>query len=165
MVLFIQIICSGGNMESRTGFLISQIKQVQARIFQRLLQDSGVEEFNGPQGHILYVLWQKDEVPIVELSQKTGLAKNTLTAMLGRMEDAGLIERRTAESDKRQSLIVLTKKARALQGKYDEVSQKMNEIFYKDFTQKEVEKIDGFLDRILLNLEQSERSPRIGKEE
>lgn len=152
-------------MESRTGFLISQIKQVQARIFQRLLQESSVEGFNGPQGHILYVLWQKDEVPIVELSRKTGLAKNTLTAMLGRMEDAGLIERRAARSDKRQSLIVLTKKARNLQGKYDEVSQKMNEIFYKDFTQKEVEKIDGFLDRILLNLEQSERSAKSGKEE
>lgn len=152
-------------MESRTGFLISQIKQVQARIFQRLLQECGVEEFNGPQGHILYVLWQKDEVPIVELSQKTGLAKNTLTAMLGRMEEQGLIERKTAESDKRQSLIVLTGKARDLQGKYDEVSKKMNEIFYKDFTEKEVEKIDGFLDRILQNLEQSERSPRSGKEE
>lgn len=152
-------------MESRTGFLISQIKQVQARIFQRLLQECGVEEFNGPQGHILYVLWQKDEVPIVELSQKTGLAKNTLTAMLGRMEEQGLIERKTAESDKRQSLIVLTGKARDLQGKYDEVSQKMNEIFYKDFTEKEVEKTDGFLDRILQNLEQSERSPRSGKEE
>ena len=152
-------------MESRTGFLISQIKQVQARIFQRLLQECGVEEFNGPQGHILYVLWQKDEVPIVELSQKTALAKNTLTAMLGRMEEQGLIERKTAESDKRQSLIVLTGKARDLQGKYDEVSQKMNEIFYKDFTEKEVEKIDGFLDRILQNLEQSERSPRSGKEE
>ncbi|MBR5425278.1 MAG: MarR family transcriptional regulator [Clostridiales bacterium] len=152
-------------MESRTGFLISQIKQVQSRIFQRLLQESGVEEFNGPQGHILYVLWQKDEVPIVELSQKTGLAKNTLTAMLGRMEDAGLIERKVARSDKRQSLIVLTKKARNLQGKYDEVSQKMNEIFYKDFTQKEVVTIDGFLDRILLNLEQSGRSAKSGKEE
>ena len=152
-------------MESRTGFLISQIKQVQSRIFQRLLQESGVEEFNGPQGHILYVLWQKDEVPIVELSQKTGLAKNTLTAMLGRMEDTGLIERKAARSDKRQSLIVLTKKARDLQGKYDEVSQKMNEIFYKDFTQKEVVTIDGFLDRILLNLEQSERSAKSGKEE
>ena len=152
-------------MESRTGFLISQIKQVQSRIFQRLLQESGIEEFNGPQGHILYVLWQKDEVPIVELSQKTGLAKNTLTAMLGRMEEAGLIERKAAASDKRQSLIVLTKKARNLQGKYDEVSQKMNEIFYKDFSQKEVVIIDQFLDRILLNLEQSERAPRNGKEE
>ena len=152
-------------MESRTGFLISQIKQVQSRIFQRLLQESGVEEFNGPQGHILYVLWQKDEVPIVELSQKTGLAKNTLTAMLGRMEVSGLIERKSARSDKRQSLIVLTKKARDLQRKYDEVSQKMNEIFYKDFTEKEVFIIDQFLDRILMNLEQSERSPKSGKEE
>lgn len=152
-------------MESRTGFLISQIKQVQSRIFQRLLQDSGVEEFNGPQGHILYVLWQKDEVPIVELSQKTGLAKNTLTVMLGRMEDSGLIERKAAESDKRQSLIVLTEKARDLQGKHDEVSRKMNGIFYKDFTQEEVLEIDKYLDRILLNLEQSERSPRKGKEE
>lgn len=145
-------------METRTGFLISQIKQVQARVFQRLLLDIGVEEFNGPQGHILYVLWQKDEVPIVELSQKTGLAKNTLTAMLGRMEDSGLIERKAAKSDKRQSLIVLTKKARSLQGKYDEVSKKMNEIFYQGFTEKEAKEMDGYLDRILENLEQSERS-------
>ena len=147
-------------MESRTGFLISQIKQVQSRIFQRLLQDSGVEEFNGPQGRILYVLWQKDEVPIVELSQKTGLAKNTLTVMLGRMEESGQICRKAAESDKRQSLIVLTDRARELQGKYDEVSQKMNAIFYEGFTEKEVLEIDKYLDRILFNLEQSERSSR-----
>lgn len=147
-------------MESRTGFLISQIKQVQSRIFQRLLQDSGVEEFNGPQGRILYVLWQKDEVPIVELSQKTGLAKNTLTVMLGHMEESGLICRKAAESDKRQSLIVLTDRARELQGKYDEVSQKMNAIFYEGFTEKEVLEIDKYLDRILFNLEQSERSSR-----
>lgn len=149
-------------MESRTGFLISQIKQVQARIFQRLLQDSGVEEFNGPQGRILYVLWQKDEVPIVELSQKTGLAKNTLTVMLGRMEEAGLIERKASDNDKRQSLIVLTKKARNLQDKYNEVSQKMNSVFYDGFTEKEILTMDGYLDRILENLEKTERSTKSG---
>ncbi len=149
-------------MESRTGFLISQIKQVQARIFQRLLQDSGVEEFNGPQGRILYVLWQKDEVPIVELSQKTGLAKNTLTVMLGRMEEASLIERKASDNDKRQSLIVLTKKARNLQDKYNEVSQKMNSVFYDGFTEKEVLTMDGYLDRILENLEKTERSTKSG---
>ena len=147
-------------MESRTGFLISQIKQVQSRVFQRLLQDCGVEEFNGPQGRILYVLWQKDAVPIVELSRKTGLAKNTLTAMLRRMEDAGLIEKRPAGHDKRQSLIVLTAKSRNLQGKYDEVSRRMNEIFYQGFTEKEVRVMDQRLDRILLNLEQSQSDPK-----
>ena len=80
--------------------------------------------------------------------------------MLGRMEEAGLIERKTAESDKRQSLIVLTKKARDLQQKYDEVSQKMNEVFYKGFSGDEVLMMDSYLDRILANLEQSERSAK-----
>ena len=100
----------------------------------------------------------------MELSRKTGLAKNTLTAMLGRMEDAGLIERRAAGCDKRQSLILLTEKSRNLQGKYDEVSRKMNEIFYQGFTEEEVRETDQRLDRILLNLEQSQHKPKKEKE-
>ena len=147
-------------MDTRTGFLISQIKQVQARVFQKLLVESGVEEFNGPQGHILYVLWQADGVPIVELSKKTGLAKNTLTAMLGRLEDSGLITREAHATDKRQSLIVLTKKARSLKGKYDEVSERMNEIFYQGFTEKEALRMDSYLDRILENLEKSDQQKK-----
>ena len=89
-------------METRTGFLITQIKQVQGRVFQRLLEDCGVEEFNGPQGRILYVLWQEDNVPIAALVRKTGLAKNTLTVMLARMEAAGLVTRRESPQDRRQ---------------------------------------------------------------
>lgn len=88
-------------METRTGFLITQIKQLQGRVFQRLLTESGVEEFNGPQGRILYVLWQQDGVPIAKLVRETGLAKSTLTAMLSRMESSGLITRCPGEQDGR----------------------------------------------------------------
>ncbi len=144
--------------------MISQIKQVQGRVFERLLQDCGVEEFNGPQGRILYVLWQKDGVPIVELSQKTGLAKNTLTAMLGRMEENGLIARRAGKVDRRQSLIFLTEKARSLQAKYDEVSQQMNKLFFTGFEEAEIEELEKYLDRIVKNLEQSEKNLKQGKE-
>ncbi len=144
--------------------MISQIKQVQGRVFERLLQDCGVEEFNGPQGRILYVLWQKDGVPIVELSQKTGLAKNTLTAMLGRMEESELIARRPNKTDRRQSLISLTEKARSLQAKYDEVSQQMNELFFTGFAVGEIKELEGYLDRIVKNLEQSEKKLKQGKE-
>lgn len=144
-------------METRTGFLITQIKQVQGRVFQRLLADCGVEEFNGPQGHILYVLWQEDGVPIAALVQKTGLAKNTLTAMLGRMESAGLIFRSTAPADRRQVLVTLTDKARSLEGKYEEVSQEMNRLFYQGLSQSDADMLDGLLDRVLENLEDCER--------
>lgn len=152
-------------LDTKTGFLISQIKRLQGRVFQRLLQSSGVEAFNGPQGTILYVLWQRDGVPIVELSQKTGLAKNTLTAMLHRMEESGLIVRRSSAVDRRQSLIVLTEKARGLQTQYDQVSQRMNELFFDDgFSQWEVHQLDVYLERIATHLEQVEKSLKKGKE-
>ena len=152
-------------METRTGFLISQIKQVQSRVFQRLLQSSGVAEFNGPQGRILYVLWQRDGVPIVELARKTGLAKNTLTAMLNRMEESGLVARRASPADRRQSLIALTEKARSLRNQYEDVSQRMNEVFFQGFSPEEARALDGALDRILENLDRTERILKTGKED
>ncbi len=149
-------------METRTGFLISQIKQIQGRVFDRLLQACGVEEFNGPQGHILYVLWQSEGIPIVELAQKTGLAKNTLTAMLCRMEAGGLICRQASLSDRRQSLICLTPKARALEQRYDQVSQQMNDCFFRGFEEREIEELERYLDRIVSNLGQTEQALKKG---
>ena len=141
-------------METRTGFLISQVKQVQSRIFQRLLTESGVEEFNGPQGRILYVLWQEDGVPIAQLVQQTGLAKSTLTAMLARMEDIGLITRENSSADKRQVIICLTDTARRLQAKYEQVSEEMNQLFYRGMTQEDADTLDGLLGRVLANLQE-----------
>lgn len=155
MVLFMRK--EAATIETRTGFLISQIKQVQGRVFQRLLANSGVEAFNGPQGRILYVLWQEDGVPIARLVQKTGLAKNTLTAMLARMEDSGLVTRRPAAADRRQVLIRLTETARGLEGAYQQVSQQMNRLFYQGMGQEDAALLDSLLDRVLANLEDCER--------
>lgn len=145
-------------LETRTGFLISHIRQVQGRVFDRLLQTCGVEEFNGAQGHILYVLWKSEGIPIVELAQKTGLAKNTLTAMLCRMEENGLICREASSSDRRQSLISLTPKARALEERYNQVSQQMNNLFFMDFEKVEIKELEQYLDRIVSNLERAEQA-------
>lgn len=140
-------------METRTGFLISQVKQVQGRVFQRLLIESGVEEFNGPQGHILYVLWQEDNIPIARLVQQTGLAKSTLTAMLSRMETAGLITRKASSGDKRQVIVSLTDAARGLQARYNQVSEQMNQLFYHGMTQEDADTLDKLLGQVLKNLQ------------
>lgn len=141
-------------METRTGFLITQIKQMQGRVFQRLLAQSKVDEFNGPQGRILYVLWQEDGVPIARLVQQTGLAKSTLTSMLARMEDAGLITRGTSEQDGRQVIVGLTDKALGLREKYEQVSEEMNKLFYQGMTQEDATVLDGLLERVLANLQE-----------
>ena len=142
--------------ETQGGFLISQIKQISGRIFEKLLVNAGVEEFNGAQGRILYVLWQEDGIPIVELSRKTGLAKTTLTSMLDRVEHANLIVRVFDKSDRRQIRIVLTETARELSDEYDKVSHEMNEIYYAGFADEEIAEFENTLRRILFNLNEKE---------
>lgn len=141
-------------VKTEGGFLISQIKQVQGRVFEKLLARSGVEAFNGAQGRILYVLWQQDDLPIVELSRRTGLAKTTLTGMLERMELSGLLERGVDKNDKRLNRIRLTDKARELSGVYNEVSAQMNALFYVGFSDAEIEAFEGMLRRVLGNLQE-----------
>jgi len=120
------------------------------------LNQVGIEEFNGAQGKILYVLWQEDFVPIVELSKKTGLAKTTLTSMLDRMEEAGLIVRIFDKTDRRQIRISLTDKANSLREPYESVSMKMSEIFYKDFSDDEITEFENMLSKIVKNLTEAE---------
>lgn len=141
-------------MKTNGGFLITQIKQVQGRVFEKLLHKAGIDAFNGAQGRILYVLWQEDGLPIRELAKQTGLAKTTLTSMLDRMERDGFILRRASVSDRRQTDILLTDQARAHHDTYEAVSQEMNTIFYRGFSEEEIEQLESQLKRIVRNLEE-----------
>lgn len=141
-------------METKGGFLISRIKQMGTRIFDHMLAASGIDSFNGAQGRILYVLWQNDAISISSLSAQTSLAKTTLTAMLDRMENIGLIVRKPDPKDRRNRLIALTEKAKSLQDDYTKISQKMNEIYYTGFTEAEIMQFESYLQRILNNLEE-----------
>lgn len=134
------------------GFYISKIKQIQGRIFERLLDEQEIAEFNGAQGRILFVLWENDDIPIRELSEKTGLAKTTLTGMLDRLESQELAVRTYSAEDRRTVRIRLTQKARKLRKKYDKVSEQMNKIFYRGFSDEEIFSFESALGKVLENL-------------
>ena len=87
-------------MEMNGGFLVTKIKQLGDRIFEKILSEKNIDAFNGAQGRILYVLWQEDGITIRSLSIKCGLAITSLTTMLERMENQGLIRRVQSERTK-----------------------------------------------------------------
>jgi mobile rSAM pair MarR family regulator len=138
----------------RGGFLITKIKQLGDRIFEKVLSERNIDAFNGAQGRILYVLWQEDGVPIKTVSDQCGLAITSLTTMLERMEKQGLITRIQDPSDKRKTLLFLTDKARSLKNDYDEVSNQMGDIYYRGFSEEEIRQFEGYLDRVRNNLEE-----------
>ena len=140
-------------MKTQGGYLVSRIHQVGNRIFDRMLAESGIDAFNGAQGRILYVLWQEDGVSISEIARRTGLANTTLTSMLDRMDAAGLIRREAVPGDRRQQRVVLTDRARTVREDYENISERMNEVYYAGFSETEYAQLEGYLLRILDNLE------------
>ena len=81
-----------------------------------------------------------------------------------RMEENGLICREVSSSDRRQSLISLTPKVRALEERYNQVSQQMNSLFFMDFEKEEIKELEQYLDRIVSNLERAEQALKKGKD-
>lgn len=138
-------------METKGGFYISQIKQLQDRIFERLLLENGIE-INGGQGRILFVLWKKDNLTISEISEKISLAKNTVSVVINGMVNKGIVERTTNPQNRRQAIVSLTDYAKSLQEKYEMVSQQMNLLFYQGFSEEEQRQFEQYLARILETL-------------
>jgi len=144
----------GDVLETKGGFYITQIKQLHDRIFERLLLENGME-ISGGQGRILFILWQRDYLTISEISEKTSLAKNTVSIVIDGMVNKGFVERKINPQNRRQSIVSLTEYAKSLQAKYEAVSRQMNLLFYEGFSEQEQKQLEQYLARILKTLTES----------
>ena len=99
------------------------------------------------------MLWEHEKLTITEIGKRTSLAKTTLTSMLDRMEASGLIERTPDIKNRRQIYITATEKAKEHREKYDWLSDKMSDTYYRGFSETEVKDFEDKLRRIIKNLE------------
>ena len=134
------------------GTLISQIKQLQDRVFNKILKEEGIYEFNGQQGRILFSLWKDEKLSLIELSKRTSLAKTTLSTMIDRMRKNGLVIVEESKEDKRNLVIYLSDKTLAMEDKINNATKRITDIFYKDFSEKEAKELDRLLIKIKENL-------------
>lgn len=98
-------------------------------LLERVLVEQQLDHILRPgMGVILFALYEKDQVSIKELAERSQLACSTLTGVLQRMESAGLITRSRDVVDGRLVRVTLTKLGRQLESKCREVAQRMTEI-------------------------------------
>ena len=138
------------------GTLLSQTHQVCGRIWNKILRENEMGDLEGARGRIIFALLGTDGVAIKVLCEKTSLDKSTLTGILNRLERDGYIEKISDENDKRSTLIKLTGKEKDFIPKVDSVSTQMNEIFYKGFSDQEIDLFDSMMKRILDNCKEAE---------
>jgi DNA-binding MarR family transcriptional regulator len=134
------------------GFLIAKINQAAGRIFARMLRERGIDIHPG-HGRILFVLWQHGAMPIHDLARRVSLGKSTLTNALDRLEASGDVRRVRSDTDRRSITVELTHKTAETRQVYEDVSLAMNEQFYREISDAEIDAFEATLKRILHNLE------------
>ncbi len=81
-----------------------------------------------PQYLVLMVLWEKDMQPVNDIAHRLMLETNTVTPLLQRMEKQGIVSRHKGEHDKRQQIVSLTEKGKAMENQaYDIIPAGMGE--------------------------------------
>lgn len=144
--------------KTRGGTLLSQAHQVCDRVWNRILRDNNMDDLEGARGRVIFALWGHNGVPIKTLCEKTGLDKSTLTGIISRLERDGYISKCRDKADGRSTLVYLTGKEQEFLKDIDKVSEEMNSIFYKNFTDEEIIMFDDMLERILNNCKEAEEN-------
>ena len=138
--------------------LAHHIRLLNGRIFQKLLSQDPEALYRSEQGKILAVLWNSETgcATATDIALATGLANNTLTTMIKKLEEQNLVTVSPCGLDKRKKYLVLTDLGWSQQEVSDRVSQELDAIYYKGFSDKEIEQFEDFQERILANLKEEE---------
>jgi len=91
-----------------------------------------------------------------DIALASGLANNTLTSMIKKLVDQGLVTIEQSDQDKRKKFVVLTELGWAQKEIGDRVSQELGEIFYQGFSDNEIQEFEEYQERIINNLKKKE---------
>jgi len=86
-----------------------------------------------------------------ELAGKIYIDSSTLVPVIDKMENNGLVERKPDPNDRRNNLIFLTKKSESTIDSITEIVLQLRKEFFKGISQKEQDKVQIILRKVILN--------------
>ncbi|WP_323125835.1 MarR family winged helix-turn-helix transcriptional regulator [Gracilibacillus oryzae] len=112
-----------------------------------------LEELNitYPQYLVLLVLWEKDRISVKALGKRLFLDSGTLTPMLKRMEEHGLVKRERSKEDERIVEVVLTEQGKQTEKQAEQIPLKFIEQTNLDV--EEAIQLKRILNKMLVQLD------------
>jgi MarR family transcriptional regulator, organic hydroperoxide resistance regulator len=132
------------------GYRIKLLSQLIGRRFQEKLEPFGLTPFHWI---VLCCLWQDDGLATSSIGEKLQQVGGTLTGVLDRMAERGIIRRERDAHDRRIWRIWLTDSGRQLQDLLPPIAVEIREIALNGISYEERSQLSDLLDRIVANLQ------------
>ena len=85
------------------------------------------------------------------IAEKIGRTKATVTVLIDKLEKNGLVKREKASDDNRITYISLSEKGLEFKPIFEIISNDLNTMLYKNFTEDEAKQLDYLLEKMLKN--------------
>jgi DNA-binding MarR family transcriptional regulator len=126
--------------------IVKVLKQILEGIRHNIACEFKGMELTGPQGMLIVTLIHDGEMKISDLSRKLGFSNSTVSGILDRLENQGIVERIRSEKDRRVVYINVTSDYRNnAKEHFNQVEKKFGEII-NQATTEDVDKIFEGLD-------------------
>ena len=132
-----------------TGYRIKLLSQLLYRKFSDRLEPFGLTPFHWL---VLCCLWQEDGIPTSSIGEKLQQVGGTLTGVLDRMEERGLVRRERDRQDRRICRIWLTDAGRELEQVLPQLVADIHEETWLGVSAAERAQFSHILDRAIANL-------------
>ena len=103
-----------------------------------------------PQYLVMMVLWEQDGLPVNDIAKRLLLETNTVTPLLKRMEEEGLVTRKRAADDERKVIVSLTEKGMALEAQAARIPERMARAYAgSEMSEQQAKSLYYTLDRLI----------------
>ena len=133
----------------RTGFLINEISKL---FHDKLRRNSEELGFKSGYRQILRFLSHEDGVTQVDIARNSHFTAPTVSVTLKKMEDEGLISRKTDKNDTRRTRVFITEKGREWESKLFTTAMDCEEILVRGFSAEEILEFDRLLKKAKENM-------------
>ncbi len=131
------------------GYRIKLLSQLLGRKFQERLDPFGLTPFHWV---VLCCLWEEDGLPTSGIGDKLQQVGGTMTGVLDRMEERGLIRRERDQSDRRVWRIWLTAEGRKLEQILPPLAVELREQALQGIAPDDRERLSKLVDQAIANL-------------
>ena len=128
--------------------LISKIHEKGNRFIINELKNSGAEGLVPSHGDILVCLYKNSKMTMKDIANCIHRTKPTVTVLVDKLEKLGYLKREVSDKDSRFTNIVLTQKGEDFQTTFEKISKDLNEMLYKNLSNKEVEILEELLRKV-----------------
>lgn len=131
-------------LENQLCFSLYATTRQMTKIYRPLLKELNITY---PQYLVLLVLWEVQTISVKTLGQRLFLDSGTLTPMLKRMEENGMITRTRSKSDERVVEVTLTEKGERSEAKAENIP--VNFIKHLNLNEEEFIQLKNILGKMM----------------